>query len=196
MNKNENAESLAHEAHKGQFRKYTGEPYIVHPEQVKEKVTLFCTSRIYRNQNHEPLSEDKKELMERAAWLHDVLEDCPQISFERIIAETDEETFNLVVELTNPSKNSKEPRAVRKKMDRDHLATVSWEAKVIKLCDRIVNLLDLKMNSQLPNGPQKDFLALYAKESRALLEVLKGTDETLELELLVRITSIEELSKQ
>jgi hypothetical protein len=45
----------------------------------------------------------------------------------------------------------------------------------------------------LPNGPPKDFLALYAKESRALLEALEGTDEMLELELVVRITSIEEM---
>jgi len=185
MDKNENAKQLAYEAHEGQFRKYTGEPYIVHPEQVHDKVTFFCLDR--------GLPEEKKNLMQRAAWLHDVKEDCPQISDERIVGETDEETLKLVLELTNPSKGSKEPRAVRKKMDRDHLAVVSWEAKVIKLCDRILNLLDLKMNARLPNGPPKDFLALYAKESRALLEALEGTDEMLELELVVRITSIEEM---
>jgi len=185
IDKNENAKRLAHEAHEGQFRKYTGEPYIVHPEQVQDKVTLFCLDK--------GLPEEQKKLMQRASWLHDVKEDCPQISDDRIVSETDEETLKLVLELTNPSKGSKEPRAVRKKMDRDHLAVVSWEAKVIKLCDRILNLLDLKMNALLPNGPPKDFLALYAKESRLLLEVLEGTDEMLELELAVRITSIEEM---
>lgn len=180
IDKNENAKWLAHEAHEGQFRKFTGEPYIVHPKQVHDKVAVFCESK--------KLPEEKKQLMKRSSWLHDVEEDCPQISHERIVSETDIETLNLVLELTNPSKGSKEPRAVRKKMDRDHLATVSWEAKVIKLCDRIVNLSDMQ------KCPDKSFIALYAKESRALLEVLRGTDQELELELLTAITIAEVLS--
>ena len=188
VNKNENAKRLAYEAHDGQFRKFTGEPYIVHPEQVHNKVTVFC--------GFKELEEEKKELMQRASWLHDVIEDCSQISNDRIVSETDEETLNLVLELTNPSKGSKEPRAVRKKMDRDHLATVSWEAKVIKLCDRIVNLYDMQHHPGFGmSGPDKSFVALYAKESRALLEVLRGTDEVLELELFTAIASAEEWSK-
>lgn len=177
MNKNENAKLLAYEAHNGQIRKFTGEPYIVHPEQVYTKVTYFCLCK--------GLPEEQKELMQRASWLHDVKEDCPQITDERIISETDEATLNLVLELTNPSKGSKESREARKKMDRDHLARVSWEAKVIKLCDRILNLHDM-----VQQCTDKKFLALYAKESRLLLEVLQGTEESLELELAQTIAAV------
>jgi (p)ppGpp synthase/HD superfamily hydrolase len=170
MTKNENAKLLAYEGHDGQFRKYTGEPYISHPERVHDKVTLFCLRKA--------LPEEKKKLMQRVAWCHDIREDCPKISKERIVSETDEETFNLIEELTNPSKKSKASRAIRKQMDRDHLANVSWEARVIKLCDRIDNLSDMK------KCPDQSFIDLYTNESRLLLEVLRGTDEVLEAELL------------
>lgn len=180
-NKEASAKSLAYEAHHGQFRKYTGEPYIVHPEQVNAKVMAFCHDK--------KLPEKQKNLMDRASILHDVWEDCPEISMERIIAETDEDTFHLILELSNPSKGSTASRATRKKRDREHLASVSWEAKIIKLCDRILNLSDMCQ------CPQKDFIALYAKESRLLLEVLIGTDEGLESELLTAINNAEEWSR-
>lgn len=174
-----NAMNLAHEAHDGQYRKYTGEPYITHPQLVYSCVVFWKT-----------LPEKQGLLMGKAAWLHDVLEDCPKITKDRIISETDVDTYNLVLELTNPSKGVKASREVRKKMDRDHLSHVSWEAKVIKLFDRTANLYDMK------NCPEKDFIRLYASESRLLLEALQGTDEGLEAKLLDRIVAAEKLSLQ
>lgn len=126
-------------------------------------------------------------LMARAAWLHDVKEDCPQITDEEIIAAAGEDGFRLVCELTNPSKNSKAPRRVRKQMDRDHLAHVSWEAKII---NRIANLRDME------KCPEKDFVALYANESRALYECLKDADEGLAKELESWVRAAEKWSKQ
>ena len=172
------AMNLAHEAHEGQYRKYTNAPYIVHPQEVYSAVAWSRS-----------LPEHQWLLMGKAAWLHDVLEDCPQITKERIIAETDEETYNLVFELTNPSKGVKASRAVRKQMDRDHLRTVSWEAKIIKLHDRIVNLRDME------KCPEKDFLALYAKESRQLLDCIKDADEKLAERLLGWIVAAEKWSR-
>lgn len=175
------AMNLAYEAHEGQYRKYgKGDPvpYINHPYRVYSRVAWWRV-----------LPEAQWLLMAKAAWLHDTLEDCPQITKERIIAETDEETYKLVAELTNPSKGSKAPRWVRKQMDRDHLAHVSWEAKIIKLFDRIENLKDME------ECPEKDFMALYASESRQLLECLKDADEGLAKELLSWIKAVEKWSK-
>jgi (p)ppGpp synthase/HD superfamily hydrolase len=171
-NKLQAAKALATRAHEGQKRKYTGEPYIKHPEDV-----YILVSWLIENENWEP------ELALNvccAAWLHDVLEDCPQITEQEILDATGPEVLALVKELTNPSKGVKAPRAVRKQMDRDHLAVVSKEAKVIKLADRICNLRDIEQGD-------KDFIPLYTAESRALLEVLKGTNEVLEGQLLQKI---------
>src|SRR5690606_5988102 len=98
------------------------------------------------------LPYDQRILMGAAAWLHDVLEDCPHISPDEIVEASGEAVLKLVRELTNPSKGVKAPRAVRKQMDRDHLKHVSWDAKIIKLFDRICNLRDLEQ------CPDRDFL--------------------------------------
>jgi len=82
-----------------------------------------------------------------------------------------------VVELTNPSKGRKDlPRKDRKAMDRAHLATVSREAKVIKMLDRIDNLSDC-------DAAPRAFRGLYAMESAMLADVVGDADPRLESEL-------------
>ena len=179
------AHELAIKAHEGQFRKFNGEPYIVHPEAVHDQLCMWLSMFGDRLK----LTEEQISQMRSAAYLHDVIEDCPQITDEQIIEASDVRTLKLIEELTNPSKGHQAPRAVRKQMDRDHLAKVSWEAKIIKLIDRTVNLKDMA------NCPDKNFVALYAQESRQLWEILKDTDEYLAGQLLWNIESAEELSK-
>lgn len=148
-----NALGLAFAAHEGQFRKYgDGVPYIQHPVRVS--------------------------LMTAAALLHDVLEDT-EVPAEVIAQKCGPGVLEIVQELTNPAhlpEHRYKPRAVRKQIDRDHLKTVSREAKIIKLCDRIDNLRDVV------NAPA-DFRSLYAAESSLLLEALVGTDPDLERQL-------------
>lgn len=164
------AKQLAYRAHEGQFRKYNGKPYIVHPEEVAIKVNKFCC-RYY-------FSEDQTERMVSAAWLHDVLEDCPHITEAEIVEATDEATLQLIKELTNPSKGVKAPRHVRKQMDRDHIANASQEAKIIKLYDRISNLYDMS------GCNDKEFILLYTDESLLLLKALEGTNSSTENALM------------
>lgn len=57
------AARFARDAHKGQSRKYTGRPYIVHPMNVAVLVKNHYTGPHY----DEAIA---------AAWLHDVVEDC------------------------------------------------------------------------------------------------------------------------
>jgi HD domain len=162
-----NAMILAYKAHDGQIRKYSGLPYINHPMEVYSRVAWWKI-----------LPQKQWFTMAKASWLHDVIEDCPFVSEQDILESTDIETLNLVKELTNPSKNSKEPRHIRKQIDREHYANVSWEAKIIKMFDRIQNLRDMNQ------CPDKNFLQKYKNESKLLLESLKDADLTISSEFL------------
>lgn len=61
-------------------------------------------------------------------------------------------------------------------MDREHLQDCGLGVKLIKLIDRIDNLLEM--------DPADGFLVLYRQESLLLAEVLKDADEQLYQELV------------
>lgn len=142
---------FAQNAHYGQFRKDGYTPYFEHPKRVALMVTEYPSAN--------------KEMI-AAAFLHDVMEDCG-VTYENLKQMFGSPVADLVQWLTNPSKGSKEPRAVRKTQDREHIKSAPLEAKVIKLFDRLDNLQDAE---SLPS----DFRKLYVKESEQLLEVLTG----------------------
>lgn len=142
------ARAFAASAHSKQKRKFTGEPYINHPKRVVELVKQYGGT----------------EYMVCAAWLHDVIEDC-EVTEEQLRATFPNEVVDLVVELTEKSKPTDGNRAVRKKIDRDFLATVSPEAQTIKMCDLIDNTSDILENN-------KSFAKTYLLEKLALLEVM------------------------
>jgi (p)ppGpp synthase/HD superfamily hydrolase len=143
------AESYARLAHKGQTRKYTGVPYISHPERVARRVSEF--------------TNDKNVVA--AAWLHDTIEDCG-ITYDELMEEFNKEVADIVWNLTNPSKWYPElSRTDRKKMDREHLKQCSEKVQLIKCIDRIDNLNEMK-------EAENSFKLLYSKESILLSEVL------------------------
>jgi len=139
---------FATQAHAGQTRKYTGEPYVNHPVEVMQLVSTVT---------------DDPEIL-AAAVLHDVVEDTPatimniKIGFNRRVAE-------LVDDLTDVSKPEDGNRATRKELDRQHTAKASPDAKTIKLADLISNSRSIVKDD--PN-----FAKVYMKEKAALLEVL------------------------
>ncbi|MBY0561497.1 MAG: HD domain-containing protein [Hyphomicrobium sp.] len=144
------ADAFAAGAHAGvrQKRKYTGEPYIVHPREVADIVSEV-TSNPY---------------IVAAALLHDVLEDTGvtkadlEAEFGGIIA-------NLVDQVTDVSKPEDGNRAARKLKDRVHLSLASEEAQTIKLADLISNTRTIVAHDG-------DFAATYMLEKRQLLVVL------------------------
>jgi (p)ppGpp synthase/HD superfamily hydrolase len=168
MNKIVAAARFARLAHQTQKRKYTGEPFITHPTRVAMRVLL-----------HEAACEN----MVVAAFLHDVVEDT-HFTFDHLMSRFGKDVVRICKELTNPSKGSKLGRAERKAMDREHLATISLEAKIIKLYDRIDNVNDM-------DGADDDFKKLYCEESRLLAEVLRDVSETLYGELIEAIERLE-----
>lgn len=146
---------FAAEAHTGQVRKYTGEPYINHPVEVMNIVKSV------------PHTED----MLCAALLHDVVEDC-DVTIEEV-----DDLFGcavraMVADLTDISKPSDGNREKRKTIDRFHTSESSWESKTIKLADLI-------SNSKSICEHDKDFAKVYIKEKELLLEVLTEGDATL-----------------
>jgi len=163
------AAQFAAYVHDGQFRKYghSDRPYMTHVIRVAGKTMTvpYCTST-----------------MGCAAWLHDTVEDGkdPDEIKSLILIFFGEDVLDMVLELTNPSKDFPNmPRANRKEMDRNHIAFISKGAKTIKLIDRIDNVREMLDDPETPES----FVKLYVPESRLLLDVLRGTNAELEDEL-------------
>ena len=138
------ASEFAERAHKGQTRKGSSRPYIVHPDDVvrrlqrhgfREDVVLIC-----------------------AAWLHDTMEDCdvPKVT---LVERFGQEIADVVEEVTHDNAMSKPDRvaALLKKAP-----TLSVRAKLIKLADKTSNLVDL---IQHPPGWRQDSIAGYARSA-------------------------------
>ena len=142
-------------AHHGQKRKYSGQPYIVHPIEVAE---------IVRTVEHD-------DEMLAAALLLDVVEDT-DVTIEAIKSEFGEGVADLVDDLTDVSEPRDGNRKVRKAMDREHSARTSARAQTIKLADLISNSSDITANDP-------SFAKVYLAEKALLLEVLIKGDPAL-----------------
>lgn len=153
----EKAKEFAKKAHESidQRRKYTNEPYIVHPAEVASIVA----------------SVPHTQEMVAAAWLHDVVEDTP-ITLNEVYKTFGKEVGDLVEMLTDVSKPQDGNRKARKAIDREHTSTASPAAKTIKLADLISNT-----SSIVEYDP--NFAKVYLHEKRLLLEVLKEGDKSL-----------------
>ncbi len=142
------AELFAQNAHKEHKRKYTGDPYYVHLDEVRNIVK----------------SAGGTIEMQAAALLHDTIEDT-EITEEDIRNEFGPVIAKLVVELTDVSKPEDGNRATRKAIDRDKLAGVSAQAQTIKYADLISNGKDIAQNDP-------KFAKVYHKEKAELLKVM------------------------
>ena len=149
---------FAHHAHGDQRRRYTNDPYIVHPVRVME------TCRTY--------TQDTATLC--AALLHDVLEDTPvqeeaiRRFLETLMSEVEvTRTLRIVVELTDVYTHELQPRMKRKERrsrEAERLATVIADAQTVKYADIIDNTIDLTQNDP-------DFAPVYIRECQAILDV-------------------------
>lgn len=146
---------FAFEAHAGQVRKYTGEPYINHPIEVAWIVA--------------GVTDDCECIC--AALLHDVIEDCG-VTKEQLVAEFGYSIAEMVHQLSDVSQSSDGNRAVRKAIDLQHTAKAWPKTKTVKLADLISN------TSSICKHDEK-FAAVYMAEKRDLLKVLTEGDATL-----------------
>lgn len=146
---------FATKAHGSQKRKYTGDPYIVHPIEV---ATMLATRGF-------------SEEVVMAAILHDVVEDTPVTNAE-IAKAFGSKVASLVGMVTDVSRPDDGNRKARKEMDRQHLAGASSEGKSIKLADLISNSKSITQHDA-------NFAKVYMSEKRELLAALKGGDSQL-----------------
>lgn len=114
----------ATEKHLGQSRKFSGEPYIVHPMAVAELANKY-----------DGYNEDKI----CAALLHDVVEDC-NVSVAEIAKEFNSHIAGIVKELT--SNKADIESAGKTEYMKKHMVNMSKEALTIKLADRLNNMMD------------------------------------------------------
>jgi len=158
MNIVQKAQVYAMAAHASvqQVRKYTNEPYIVHPAEVASIVASVPGA-----------TED----MVAAAYLHDVVEDTG-CTFTDIHMAFGIDIATLVGWLTDVSQPHDGNRAHRKAIDRAHTAQAPAEAQTIKLADLISN-----SRSIMAHDPT--FAEVYLAEKRLLLEVLTKGDRGL-----------------
>lgn len=163
----EKALAFAAEAHRNQTRKYTGDPYIVHPVEVMGLLIAHVRDPYY----HRP------EVL-AAAVLHDVVEDTPidlfQIGFEfgpqvreYVKGLTDVYTSGYVDE-TGHRLN----RAERKAKEAWRLAQTDPVTQTIKCADLISN-----SRSIVEYDP--DFAKTYIPEKRAILSGLLRAESNL-----------------
>lgn len=151
---------FATEAHEAvnQMRKYTQEPYIVHPLEVLDILLEFASGEVSVE-------------MAAASVLHDVVEDT-QVTLDEIEAEFGATVAQLVSDLTDVSKPSDGPRRVRKALDLAHTAAADARSKTIKLADLISNLRSIVQHD-------RGFAVVYLKEKERILEVCKNADQGL-----------------
>lgn len=123
----------ASRAHKGQLRKDRKTPYITHPARVAGLVGTF-------NGSHVAII---------AAWLHDVYEDCsPEwlVRTDKIIEglplPADDRTDIAAIVDALTKKNTIPRKSARLSDSIDRILDAPPEATLVKICDRIDNLLD------------------------------------------------------
>ena len=138
----------------GQRRKYTDEPYIVHPARVAVTVSKFGGT----------------DDMISAAYLHDVVEDTG-VSIEDIQDMFGPDVALIVDGLTDVSVPEDGNRTVRKAMDRAHSAEATYEAQFVKCADIIDNAHDIGANDP-------SFNVVYRKEMAMLLDVMDKVKDT------------------
>jgi len=151
-------------AHHGQKRKYTGEPYIVHPMAVADKVAEIGGSME----------------MQAAALLHDVLEDT-DVSVDELgqflfctvaVKDSAEDILDMVIDLTDEFDKAKYPdlnRKTRKAKEADRLSRASADAQTVKYCDLFDNTISITEHDP-------SFSKVYLKEKAVLLESMKDGD--------------------
>lgn len=138
-----------------QRRKYTNEPYIVHPIEVMNLVLM--------------VPHDLNMLA--AALLHDVEEDT-KVTNATIAEIFGDDVAYLVNGLTKVTKPEDGNRATRSAIERDRLAKACARIQTIKVADLISNT-----SSIVDHDPK--FAAVYLAEKRELLDVMTLADRRL-----------------
>jgi (p)ppGpp synthase/HD superfamily hydrolase len=148
------AKEFAIEKHGNQVRKFTEEPYVLHPIAVANIVRKFKESKHI------------DELVV-SALLHDVVEDC-NVDIKEIGELFGDFVASIVLELTNDGKMIKK---YGKKVYLSYkMLNMSSYALVVKLSDRLHNVRELRKTSV-------KFREKYSEETKYIISVLRDFRE-------------------
>lgn len=109
-----------------------------------------------------------------AALLHDTVEDTGT-KYEELVSNFGSKIADIVMEVTDDKSLSK---VDRKKLQIVHAANASYEAKLVKLADKLHNLTDLLHES--PQGWTSDIVLGYFVWSYFVVKGIRGTNSGLE----------------
>jgi (p)ppGpp synthase/HD superfamily hydrolase len=173
----------ASRAHKGQLRKDRRTPYITHPARVAGLVGTF-------NGSHIAII---------AAWLHDVYEDCSPdwlMQTDKLVAglplpADDRQDIAAIVEAMT-KKNIIPGKSARLSDSLDRILDAPPEATLVKLCDRIDNLLD---SADRNGGFTKRYLASTDEviDKLSVRASLYGYDVPLDILVQIRNSNLKKL---
>lgn len=135
-------------------RKSKDLPYVIHPI----RVTMILRAAGF--------SEFKDKNLFLAALFHDLLEDT-DLTFEELRAKFGDDVALIVKELSKPDNMSKTDWL-------SSFITASKRAKIIKMADRIDNLMDMA-DTKWNNEKQK----LYAEQGLIILDTCGGANSRL-----------------
>jgi len=116
--------------HYGQESRGDGTPYSSHPTFVAETII----ADLLRNDSSLDLTEDEKTTLICSAYLHDVLEDNPYLSYEDLETIFGTDITQTVFNVTKPKGPKKDLRSYFNK------AFSSRLSGIVKLADRLHNL--------------------------------------------------------
>lgn len=145
-------------AHRGQVRKGTLRPYIVHPVEVADIVAS--------------LTEDEEVIS--AAVLHDTVEDCETVTIEIL-----EELFGQrVAEIVNHETEDKSKSWMeRKGTTIEQLKTAPIEVQMVALGDKLSNMRDI--NRDYPRVGEKLWNRFRMKEREIIGWYYQGIQDSL-----------------
>ncbi len=144
------AYKFAEQAHRGQTRKNSDEPYFNHPVEVMFNILQYV--------------EDADTEMLISALTHDVPEDC-EVTFQDMTVKFGPSVASIVNFCTKISVPEDGDRATRKKIDQDHYAKGNYHSQNVKVADAKSNTRDL-LEMEL------SFAKKYIYEKIAMVEAL------------------------
>jgi (p)ppGpp synthase/HD superfamily hydrolase len=152
----------------GQKRKYTGEPYRVHTEEVAETVLMhlaFCAPQL-------PVEE--AEALVIASYGHDTPEDVfpknPAYNIVVIGQKYGQRAASIVMQLTETYSSEFYPhlnRATRKLLEASRISVIDDHTKLVKLAD-------LQSNTRSIVEHDPEFAKTYLKEKELLMTHLRN----------------------
>lgn len=150
---------FAKKAHEGQVRKGTNRPYIVHPMEVGEIVAT--------------LTKDPEVIA--AAYLHDTIEDCKEITKDTLIQEFSVRIASIV---DQESEDKSKSWMERKQTTILHLESAPPEVQMIALADKLSNMRDI--NRDYPVAGEELWQRFRMKDKATIGWYYKGVRDALE----------------